>query len=35
MTEHRTLTYFISVTIDGFIAGPERDDPTGPRGSGR
>lgn len=32
MTDTRTLTYFIAATIDGFIAGPEGDDPTGPGG---
>lgn len=32
MTDTRTLTYFVGATIDGFVAGPERDDPTGPGG---
>ncbi len=25
----RTLTYFVAVSVDGFIAGPDRSDPTG------
>lgn len=29
MSDNRTLTYFIAATIEGFIAGPEGDDPTG------
>lgn len=28
----RQLTYFIAVTLDGFIAAPDRSDPTGPGG---
>lgn len=32
MTHTRPLTYFIAATMDGFIAGPEGDDPTGPGG---
>jgi dihydrofolate reductase len=32
MSNKRTLTYFIAATIDGFIAEPEGDDPTGPDG---
>lgn len=32
MTDTRSLTYFIAATIDGFITGPDGDDPTGPGG---
>lgn len=32
MTETRRLTYLIAASLDGFIAGPSGDDPTGPDG---
>lgn len=32
MTDTRRLTYLIAASLDGFIAGPNGDDPTGPDG---
>ena len=32
MADTRTLTYFVASSIDGFIAGPDASDPSGPGG---